>query len=60
MSKRWKPPCLNPKVITSFPRCKATAKDGKKGTCSIFVALGCHGYYRSSNAAKLIGDYRGL
>jgi len=29
-----------------------TARNGNDGNCSIFVAIGCHGFYPSSDANK--------
>ncbi|GAG14938.1 unnamed protein product [marine sediment metagenome] len=50
--EKWTPPCMDEKKITSYPKCKMKAKNGNDGTCSIFVALGCHGFYPSSEDAK--------
>jgi len=53
VKEKWQPPCMNPDVKTVYPQCKMTARNGKDGTCSILVAIGCHGFYPTSNAAKL-------
>lgn len=46
------PPCMNEKIITSYPHCRPKPKTIEKNKCSIFIALGCHGFWPSSDAAK--------
>lgn len=53
---KWIPPCMDEKRKTEYPYCKMKAKDGNNGTCSIFVALGCHGFYPSSKVAQKIKE----
>ncbi len=43
------PPCMAPQP-TKYPECKNAAFNGKDGTCSVFVAMGCCGFYLSSAA----------
>ena len=50
--KNWIPPCMDSKRITCFPRCMPVPGEDNKNKCSVFIAVGCHGFYPSSDEAQ--------
>ncbi len=51
-NKEYITPCMDPKIRTDYPFCRPSRGRDNKDRCSIFIAIGCHGFYPSSDDAK--------
>jgi hypothetical protein len=48
---KYLPPCMDEKRVTEYPWCRPGAGRNNENQCSIFIAIGCHGFYLSSDEA---------